>query len=241
MKRCFLSLCALFCVVVVGGLALVSTTKPQTNRSEQLYPYPGIVHINPVAAYEGVADEDLTDLMVPVPMKDRVFNKTGIQCVWASLELLGRYAEEPKLIGLTNDPECKSYSSPSGASRKLKQIGVKFEQTTSKSDRSLIIKGVVKERRGVLLGVPGHAMVLVHYDEEKGIVKYINNSDDELKVRTWTMEEFNKRWDGWICIVYADNDIIPFKYAPPASLLPIMDRNNPQGTYPKDYILIPKR
>jgi hypothetical protein len=99
----------------------------------------------------------------------------------------------------------------------------------------------VKERRGVLLGVPGHAMVLVHYDEEKGIVKYINNSDDELKVRTWTMEEFNKRWDGWICIVYADNDIIPFKYAPPASLLPIMDRNNPQGTYPKDYILIPKR
>lgn len=243
MKRFFLSLCIIFCALGVIGLATLPVSKlPQINGPlDRLYPYPGIESINPVAAFEGEADEDLTDVMVPVPMKDRVFNKTGIQCVWASLELLGRYAEEPKLIGLTNDPDCKSYSSPGSASRKLKQIGVKFEQTTSKSDRSLIIKGVVKERRGVLFAIPGHAMVLVHYDEEKGIIKYINNSDKDLKIRTWTMEEFNKRWDGWICIIYADNDIIPFKYTPPASLLPIMDRNNSQGTYPKDYILIPKR
>src|SRR5690606_23267490 len=117
------------------------------------------------------------DVMVPIPMKDRVFNKTGIQCVWCSLETIGRYAEEPKLIGMTELPDCKSYSSPSSAARKLRELNVKFEQTTSRSDRSLIIKSVVKERRGCLFAVPGHAMTLVHYDEEKGVVKYINNSD----------------------------------------------------------------
>jgi len=118
--------------------------------------------------------------MVPIPMKDRVYNKTGIQCVWASLECIGRYAEEKKLINLTNDSECQGYSSPSGSARKLIALNVKFEQTTSLSDKSLIRKAVVKEKRGVLFGIPGHAMVMVHYDEAKGIIKYINNGSKEL-------------------------------------------------------------
>ena len=98
--------------------------------------YPNVylaVNTNPIVSFEGSVDDDLLDVMVPVPMKDRVFNKTGIQCVWASTELLGRYAEEPKLVGLTNLPDCKSYASPASAAAKLKQLKVRFEQTTSKS------------------------------------------------------------------------------------------------------------
>lgn len=208
-------------------------------KTEKLYPTPGLLCLNPVADYEGAIDEDLSDVMVPIPMKDRVPNYTGIQCVWVSIEAIGRYAEEPKLINLHEDPECKSYASPTSAARKLKKLGVKFEQTTSKSDKSLLIKSVVQERRGCLFAVPGHAMVLVHYDEEKGVVKYFNNSDSTLKIRTWSIDEFNRRWDGWILAIYADVDIIPYKYNP-SIVFPIFDRNNPQGVYNKDYILLPK-
>lgn len=194
--------------------------------------------INPVANFEGYEDEDISNVMVPIPMKDRVFNKTGIQCVWASLECIGRYAEEKKLINLTNDPECKSYSSPSGAERKLKQLRVRFEQTVNHSDKSLIHKAVIKEKRGVLFGIPGHAMVMVHYDESKGIMKYINNSDKELKIRTWSIEEFNRRWDGWICAIYADVDKIPFKWL--AARIKVIDVEDLYFVAPKNYILFPK-
>jgi len=223
---------------------LICLSQPQSiqsiRKTENVYPIPGILCINPVAKYEGKEDENLADVMVPIPMKDRVPNYTGIQCVWVSIESLGRYAEEPKLIELSKDPECKSYSSPSSTAHKLNKLGVKFEQTTNKFDRSLMIKGVVKERRGCLFTVPGHAMVLVHYDEEKDVVKYFNNSDSTLKIRTWTMEEFNKKWDGWILVIYADNDIIAFKHSPPANQIPIMDRNNQQRKYSNYYILFPK-
>jgi hypothetical protein len=245
MKKCAALLLSALVAISISIFSTCAFLPKQSIQSiskiERVYPTPGTTCANPVAAYEGVEDEDLADVMVPIPMKDRVPNYTGIQCVWVSIEALGRYAEEPKLINLNKNSECKSYSGPASAARKLKQLGVKFEQTTSKSDRSLIIKSVAKERRGCLFAVPGHAMVLIHYDEEKGVVKYINNSDPTLKVRTWTMEEFNKRWDGWILVIYADNDIIPLKYNPPATQIPIMDRNNSQGEYPKDYILFPKR
>src|SRR4051812_15544159 len=59
------------------------------------------------------SDDELDGVQVPVPMKDRVFNATGTQCVWCSLELLGRWAEEPKLVGLTKQRDCQSYSSAS--------------------------------------------------------------------------------------------------------------------------------
>ena len=188
--------------------------------------------INQTAYFE----EDGT--MVPVPIEDRVFNETGIQCVWASIECLGRYANEPKLIGITNHPDCKSYASPSSLASKLKKLNVKFEQTTSRSDKSLIIKSVVKDRRGCLFAIPGHAMTLVHYDEQEGIVKYINNSDRSLKIRTWTMKEFNQRWDGWICVIYPDVDLVYKKYTH-LYPIPIIDRSAPQGTYERQYILMP--
>jgi hypothetical protein len=208
-------------------------------KQENIYPIPGVVVQIESVGYEG-EDEDLNNVMVPIPMENRVFNKTGIQCVWCSLETCGRYAEEPKIINLTDLNDCKGYSSPSATAAKLKQLKIKFEQTTNKSDRSLIIKSVVNEKRGCLFAIPGHAMTLVHYDEKIGIVKYINNSDSSLKIHTWTMEEFNRRWDGWICVIYADNDIIPQKNLP-ALKIPIIDRSVPQALYPKDYILLPKK
>lgn len=211
-----------------------------TSAQDRQYPSNNQPQINPVSAYEGEATSNLSDVMVPIPMKDRVFNKTSIQCVWCSLETIGRYAEEPKLIGLTKLKKCQGFASPNSTAIMLNQLHVRFEQTTSKYDRRLIIKSIVKEKRGCLFSIPGHAMTLVHYDEKKGIVKYINNSDTSLQIRTWTMDQFNQKWDGWICVIYADKDIIPEKYNPQINLK-IIDRNKPQGIYPKEYILQPKK
>jgi len=239
MKR-FLLFAMIFaaCVAATGQQGVVENP----DLAERQYPNVYLAaDTNPIASFEGAVDEDLSDVMVPIPMKDRVYNRTGIQCVWASTEALGRYAEEPKLINLTDDPECKSYANVYSFQRKMRERGVKYETTTDPRDRSLIIKAVVKERRGVLFCIPGHAMVLVHYDEAKGIVKYINNSDRTLAVRTWTMAEFNRRFDGWVSAIYADNDIIPLKYAPKIPSFPIVDRNRPQGAYDKDYIIQPQK
>lgn len=228
----------LFSAILFLLIAICSLSISQTSKVPNIHPAAdGRTH-NPAALFEGPEDEDLSSVMVPIPMKDRVFNKTGIQCVWASLECIGRYAEEGRLTNLTSLPDCKSYSSPSGAAKKLKELGVRFEQTVSRSDRSLILKAVVKEKRGVLFDIPGHAMVLVHYDEEKGIVKYINNSDSSLKIRTWSMEEFNRRWDGWICAVYAEEDRIPWKRA--AARIKIRDMENSGFVAYKDYVLFPR-
>ena len=215
-------------------LSFLTFALRQSDKS--LYPNPNETRHNPVSLYEGEADENMSDVMTPIPMKDRVFNKTGIQCVWASLECIGRYASEIKLFDLTKDRDCQSYSSPSNASWKLKKLGVKFEQTNSIKDRSLIKKAIVVEKRGVLFGIPGHAMVMVHYDEDKKIIKYINNSDKELKIRTWKMSEFDQRWDGWICAIYADNDIIHMKTI--ASQIKIVDYYN-NFIVPNNYILFP--
>jgi hypothetical protein len=193
---------------------------------------------NPVKEFEGDPDSNLYNTQVFIPMKDRVFNKTGIQCVWSSVETLARYAEIEKLYDITKKAEYKSYAGPQSLKNMLNKYDIKYEMTTNKNDRSLLIKGCTIEKRAVGFDIPGHAMVLVHYDEKEGIVKYINNSDPTLKIRTWTMEEFNKRWGGWVFVIYADNDIIPYKNGG-YFYFDIIDKSEYQSKYERNYILYP--
>lgn len=183
------------------------------------------------------------DIQCPIPMKDRVLNRTGVQCVWASIEMIGRWAEEPKLMNppLTSRADCKSYSSPSLAAKRLNTLHVKFEQVYGKSGGVDLIKKAMKEGRGCLWGVPGHAMVLVHYDEEKNKVCWVDNSDSSLKIQTTTIKGFHQRWAGWILVVYADKDIVANKLdlTPLPRKIPIIDQENPENKFPKDYIPIP--
>lgn len=176
--------------------------------------------------------EDNSNVMVPIPIKLRVYNKSSIQCVWATLETLGLYAREPKLFNLTNKPEYQGTSDPRGVGKALTQLKVKFEQTIDHSDKHLIIKSIVKEKRGCLFDILGHVMTLVHYDEKNDIVKYIDNSDPELKIKTWTLEEFDAKWKGWICVIYADNDVSLRR-------LPIINKNNNNPRDVSDDFLMP--
>lgn len=225
----------LFCISYISLVLFLAVFFAAPNH---ICPNPNLeLQPNPVKEFEGTVDASAYT-QVYIPEKDRVFNKTGIQCVWSSIETLARYAEIKKLYDITNNDNYKSYAGPQSLRIMLEKYGIKYEMTTNKKDRSLLIKGCTVEKRGVGFDIPGHAMVLVHYDEEAGIVKYINNSDRSLKIRTWTMEEFNKRWAGWAFIIYGDEDIIPKKNA---NNLEIIDRNNNQGNYNNNYILPPYR
>lgn len=197
-----------------------------------------------IGYYSKTPPENLEDIQCPIPRECRVPNYTGVQCVFSSLECLARWAECKELLEptpLTSRPGCKSYSSGSDASQKLKNFGVRFENAENKKEGLVLIKKAMKDGRGCLWGVPGHAMVLCHYDEEKNVVKWIDNSDRNLNIQTTTVAKFNQRWDGWVMIIYANPDLFPDKIMRLANQIPIIDKNNPQGVYPKNYIPTPKR
>lgn len=173
-------------------------------------------HINTVvpAYISSGRDADVATLQCPIPREDRVGNYTGIQCVWSSIETLGRWAGEERLYDppLTSRKQCKSYSGPGLSASVLNSLDIKFEQTWGDKKRGLeLIRKAMREGRGALFDVPGHAMVIVHFDEEGDRVCWVDNSDNTLKAQTSTVERFMKRWGSWVLVVYAEEDIAPWK------------------------------
>lgn len=236
---------ALLCYVIGMGILIL---EPEVSVRNSGIAVSGGVGPTPVAAdaflttynplYSSIDGTDSAeDAQCPIPKEDRVVNRTGTQCVWSSIEMLGRWAEEPKLVNppLTSRRECQTYSSPSLAARVLGDLDVRFEQTYGDREKGVaLIKKAMAEKRGCLFSVPRHAMVLIHYDEDENIVKWVDNSDVSLKVQTTTVDRFHRMWDSWVLVIYADNDIIPRKTG--SMNIPIRDRNGVQGEYPDDYI-----
>jgi hypothetical protein len=188
-------------------------------------------------------EPQLEELQCPIPMECRVRNYTGTQCVFSSLEMLARWAECKKLLEpepLTSRSGCRSYSGPSHAAGILDKYGVKYENIYRDQDEAIaLIKKAMTEGRGCLFGVPGHAMVLVHYDEKADKVCWVDNSDRSLKVQTMTVSQFKRKWDSWVVVIYADPDVVPYKVGNFARQIPIRDRSGPQRQYPKDFIPMP--
>lgn len=188
-------------------------------------------------------DEDLANIQCPIPPDCRVKNFTGTQCVFSSLECLARWAEIESLLQprpLTSRAGCQSFSSPTDAAKKLSALGIKYENEYHNRSKALsLLRRAMSEGRGALMDIPGHALVICHYDENAGIVKIIDNSDRSLKIQTWPMSKFDKLWGGWIMVLYNENDLFPAKaYGNLPNQIPIIDRNNPQNEY-KNYIPLP--
>jgi hypothetical protein len=173
-------------------------------------------HINTVvpAYVSSGRDEPVETLHCPIPRSDRVKNFTGIQCVWSSIETLGRWAGEERLTTppLTSRAQCKSYSGPDKSATVMKSLGVRFSQTYGDKRKGVeMIKAAMEQGRGALFDVPGHAMVLVHFDEVGDRVCWIDNSDETLKVQKSTVAAFMKRWGSWVLVIYAEQDILQYK------------------------------
>lgn len=203
---------ALFC-----GMASAQEDDPilrykvSTEKSESEFN-----HINTVVpAYISAGkDASLDSLQCPIPKSNRVKNFTGVQCVWSSIETLGRWAEDERLMNppLTSRAQCKSYSGPGPAARVLNSLGVRFEQTYGSKEKGLaLIRKAMEEGRGALFDVPGHAMVIVNFSEQDDRVCWVDNSDNTLKVQTSTVERFMDRWSSWVLVVYREPDVAPWK------------------------------
>ena len=185
---------------------------------------------------------DPQNIQSPIKMEDRVRNYTGIQCVYSSIEALGRHAKEPKLINppITSRSNCKSYSDPYRAGNILTNLNVKFKQEYGNKNKALeFMKSSLLEKRGTLFSIKGHAMVAVHYSESENRFCWIDNSDRSLKVQETTIDGFKRMWTGWILVIYADNDIFA-KKEKKKNDLPIIDRLNPNARVPKDYVPFPE-
>lgn len=233
-------ICLFFAALVANGLSYPQPL--QTNMVEQTLDDTQY-HTTYVESYYSDIQEDvdLDTLQCPIPMSCRVKNYTRIQCVFSSIEMIGRWADEPKLMKppLTSRDDCKSYSGPTDAGRKLTRLGVNFTQVYSNRPAALaLIKQAMAEGRGCLFSIPRHAMVLVHYSEEENRVCWVDNSDYSLKVHTGTIQKFNSMWDGWVLVVHADKDIIPRRLYPITSV-DIVDENKNSLNLPQGYIPLP--
>lgn len=199
-------------------------------------------HVNTVvpAYVSSGADADLETLQCPIPRGDRVKNYTGVQCVWSSIETLGRWAGERRLVEppLTSRKECKSYSGPGLSSSVLKSLGVKFRQTYGNKEQGLaMIREAMADGRGALFDVPGHAMVIVHFSEKEDRVCWVDNSDNTLKAQTSTVDRFMKRWGSWVLVVYAEDDIAPYKAY--RRHIPVLDASNMLSPLPANFVPFP--
>lgn len=191
-------------------------------------------------------EEELKDIQVPVPRKDRVINTKG-NCVWCSLELLGRFAEIKQLYNITlnprngGDPACQGGSWDGPVRAFLNKRKIRYEMVTDRRRTDFLVRGCKIERRGVAFDIPGHMLTLVHYDPDTKIIKVIDNADRSLSVQTWSWEKFHRLWAGWAYIIYAEPDIIPYKYVSLANRIPIKHRNGTPATpLDKHYIPMPK-
>jgi len=159
-------------------------------------------------------DAALETLQCPIPKSDRVKNYTGIQCVWSSIETLGRWAREDRLTKppLTSRKDCKSYSGPALSAKVLNSLGVRFKQTYGDKRAGLdLIRQAMSEGRGALFDVPGHAMVVIHFDEAGDRVCWIDNSDNTLKAQTSTVQRFMSRWGSWVLVIYPEDGVAPYR------------------------------
>lgn len=199
-------------------------------------------HVNTVvpAYISSGADADVETLQCPIPRGDRVKNYTGVQCVWSSIETLGRWAGEERLVHppLTSRRECKSYSGPGLSASVLNSLGVRFRQTYGDKQKGLqMIREAMAEGRGALFDVPGHAMVIVHFSEKEDRVCWVDNSDSTLKAQTSTVERFMKRWGSWVLVVYAEEDIVPYRTY--MRHMPVFDVCSPDAVLPANFVPSP--
>lgn len=201
--------------LVFGWIVIFSLTgsKPTNQINEPIKLQQEFVepkNLNPKLQPKQI-ETDCIGVQVPIPKDCRVFNKSGSQCVWCSIESLARYHGIKELYE-GNTRITKTYTwatSPAEVKRVLNNNygTVKWKQIQN-GDRNFIKKYVSEMKLGIAFGIPGHMLNLVHYDEKNDTVKVIDNVGPKaLQVQTWSIKKFNQMWDGWGLVVFPQNYI----------------------------------
>jgi hypothetical protein len=169
--------------------------------------------------YRSVLDEDMRDVQVPIPMECRVPNRSGDQCVWCSLECLSKYHKIEAGSHLTDT--YKNSTDGKEVRRVLDGLSIKYTMQAEGNKDVKILEDACAKGWGASVGLSGvHMVNVVHFKGD--VVKVIDNADSTLKIRTWTKDQFFKRWDGWTVILVPPNDKpstqAPLPPRPPSSV-----------------------
>ena len=132
----------------------------------------------------------------------RVYNRSGSQCVWATIQALGNYHKVKGVQGLTD--RYKHATGPGEVNRVLTARNVKFKQVNSRNNYDFIEEWVTQKKMGVGIGVGRHVILVCHFERGK-LVKIIDNSDRQLRVQTWSWEKFVSRFDNWAFVILPDD------------------------------------
>jgi len=196
---------ALFCAWIVGFLVInddkgIQQPPPAPPAPIVIPPTPIPPPVPPKPLPPPV-EPDCIGVQVPIPKACRVYNRSGSQCVWCSIQCLALYHGVKDIQHLTD-----RYTWATGPGEVSRVLGgypnVKWKQIQN-GDINFIKKYVTEKKLGVGLAIPGHMLNLVHYDEEKGIVKVIDNCGPRaLQVQDWSMSTFKRKWDGWALVVF---------------------------------------
>lgn len=190
---------ACFLTIFLTTFAILGSQAEPPKESFPIYPQRNVVSDIPILHIPAPVRPDI---QVDIKKENRIYNKTGSQCGWCSLETLGRHLGIEALYDLTDKQ--KGLINSSNGPRELNRRNVKFIlQRMGNKDVSIFRKYVREKQYGAAIGLRGtHMIVLCHFDEEKKIVKVIDNAGSKaLKVQTWTMQRFLRLWDGTTYVV----------------------------------------
>lgn len=142
-------------------------------------------------------------VQVDVPPTCRVRNRTGSQCVWASIETLARKHNIGRASDLTNF--YGGVASEGDVNSVLQSRGFQLEKHYYQSYRGMtwnttFIPRACQHGWGACAGI-GHGNIchlvnVVHYKD--GVVKIIDNFGPRaLEVQEWPESKFLSLWNGW--------------------------------------------
>jgi hypothetical protein len=129
--------------------------------------------------------------------ENRVRNRTGAQCVWASLETLARHWVIAACYDLT--ARHGGTSSPGEVAAVLSAKGVRFTQSTRDRSKQALIGAA---RYGCLVGLGGQHAICCVGANETAVWMIDNSGPDAGHIREWSWPTVLSRWDGWTCTLY---------------------------------------
>ncbi len=167
---------------------------------------PGVLAVSPVTPAQVVAQSDTAGIDVPVAKANRIYNKTGIQCVYCSLETLSRHHKIVRGYDFTD--KYKSFSCPEFVEIVCKERNIPVRQVRDRVAGVVFLKKYVRDDKlGCGVGLNGvHCVTIVHWDEGKKLVGMIDNMGPKaLEVQIVPMDAFKAAFDGWAFAVIPDN------------------------------------
>lgn len=153
----------------------------------------------PVGAEADYAGLKPGDVMIPLPQ--RVYNASGSQCCWCSLETCARYLGVRQLYDLTGDH--KGASGPREMTAVLERRGVKFVVRRTQAE----LREALRYKVPVAILIPGHACVLVGLDDESA--RLLSNNHQRREVQVCPRWKFDRLWSGWGVALYPPDGQMP--------------------------------